>query len=107
MGPIRVLENYTDYDGLPNDGTASTGIVFAVSPVGRMRVALFVWIAAWLGRKWLLSIGTVVTATAPPLPVFIGGRFEEIRPREKRGSEAAVETDPGLHPSDLIRLRRS
>lgn len=82
MGSINVLENYTSYYGLPSDGTASTGIVFAIFQVGQMCAALFVWVADWLGRKWLIfigaagvAIGTVVTATAPTLSVFIGGRF--------------------------------
>ena len=82
MGSINVLENFTNYYGLPSDGTASTGIVFAVFQVGQMCAALFVWVADWLGRKWLIfigaagvAIGTVVTATAPTLSVFIGGRF--------------------------------
>ncbi|KAF2870057.1 lactose permease [Massariosphaeria phaeospora] len=82
MGSINVLENYTSYFGLPNTGTASTGIVFAIFQVGQMSAAFFVWVADWLGRKWLIFIGTVgvivgtvITATATSLPTFIGGRF--------------------------------
>lgn len=82
MGSINVLPNYTKYYGLPNTGTANTGIVFAIFQVGQMCAALFVWVADWLGRKWLIFIGTagvivgtIVTATAKTLPTFIGGRF--------------------------------
>jgi MFS family permease len=82
MGSINVLENYTNYYNLPAKGTASTGIVFAIFQVGQMTASLFVWIADWRGRTQLIfigalgvAIGTVVTATAPNLPTFIGGRF--------------------------------
>lgn len=47
-----------------------------------MAGSLFVWIADWRGRKFLIFIGTVgvvmgtvITSTARTLPVFIGGRF--------------------------------
>ncbi|KAK8040263.1 general substrate transporter [Apiospora marii] len=82
MGSINVLDNFTNYFGLAKDGAASTGIVFAIFQVGQMCAALFVWVADWLGRKWLIfigaagvAIGTVVTATATDLGVFVGGRF--------------------------------
>ncbi|KAK8044032.1 sugar transporter [Apiospora rasikravindrae] len=82
MGSINVLDNFTSYYGLAQDGAASTGIVFAIFQVGQMCAALFVWVADWLGRKWLIfigaagvAIGTIVTATATSLSVFIGGRF--------------------------------
>lgn len=82
MGSINVLPNYTRYYGLPSTGTASTGIVFAIFSIGQMCAALFVWVADWLGRRYLIfigaagvSIGTIVTATAKTLPTFIGGRF--------------------------------
>ncbi|KAK8070292.1 hypothetical protein PG994_006908 [Apiospora phragmitis] len=82
MGSINVLDSFTSYYGLSKDGAASTGIVFAIFQVGQMCAALFVWVADWLGRKWLIflgaagvAIGTVVTATATSLGVFIGGRF--------------------------------
>ncbi|KAK8015399.1 hypothetical protein PG990_008695 [Apiospora arundinis] len=82
MGSINVLDNFTSYYGLAKDGAASTGIVFAIFQVGQMCAALFVWVADWLGRKWLIfigaagvAIGTIVTATATSLGVFIGGRF--------------------------------
>lgn len=82
MGSINALPNYTKYYDLPNTGTASTGIIFAIFQIGQMCAALFVWIADWLGRRWLIFIGTagvivgtVVTSTAGTLPTFIGGRF--------------------------------
>jgi MFS family permease len=82
MGSINVLPNYTNYYGLPQTGTASTGIVFAIFQIGQMCAALFVWVADWLGRRWLIFIGTagvilgtIITATATTLPTFIGGRF--------------------------------
>jgi MFS family permease len=82
MGSINVLPSYTKFFGLPQSGTASTGIVFAIFQIGQMCAALFVWVADWLGRRWLIFIGTagvilgtIVTATAKSLPVFIGGRF--------------------------------
>lgn len=82
MGSINALPNYTKYYNLPHTGTASTGIIFAIFQVGQMCAALFVWVADWLGRRWLIFIGTagvivgtVVTSTAKTLPTFIGGRF--------------------------------
>ncbi|KAF2807562.1 sugar transporter [Mytilinidion resinicola] len=82
MGSINTLPNYTNYYGLPSNGTASTGIVFAIFSVGQMCAALFVWVADWQGRKRFIFIGTIgvivgtcITATAKNLPTFIGGRF--------------------------------
>ncbi|KAF9729489.1 hypothetical protein PMIN06_011036 [Paraphaeosphaeria minitans] len=82
MGSLNALPQYTKYYDLPNTGTASTGIIFAIFQVGQMCAALFVWVADWLGRRWLIFIGTagvivgtVVTSTATTLPTFIGGRF--------------------------------
>lgn len=82
MGSINVLDNFTNYYGLAQNGAASTGIIFAIFQAGQMCAALFVWVADWLGRKWLIfigaagvAIGTIVTATATSLGVFIGGRF--------------------------------
>jgi MFS family permease len=82
MGSLNALPNYTKYYNLPTKGTASTGIIFAIFQVGQMCAALFVWVADWLGRRWLIFIGTagvivgtVVTSTAKTLPTFIGGRF--------------------------------
>ncbi|KAF2757480.1 lactose permease [Pseudovirgaria hyperparasitica] len=82
MGSINTLPSYTKYYGLPEHGTASTGIVFAIFQIGQMTAALFVWMADWLGRRYFIFIGTtgviigaIVTATAKTLPVFIAGRF--------------------------------
>ena len=50
--------------------------------IGQMIGALFVWISDWQGRKLAIfigcvgvCIGAIVTATAPTLGGFIGGRF--------------------------------
>ncbi|KIX03024.1 uncharacterized protein Z518_06574 [Rhinocladiella mackenziei CBS 650.93] len=82
MGSINALPNYTEYYHLPAKGNASTGIVFAIFQVGQMVGSLFVWIADWRGRRFLVFIGaigvcvgTIVTSTAPTLSTFIGGRF--------------------------------
>jgi MFS family permease len=82
MGSINTLPNYTKYYGLPNTGTASTGIVFAIFQVGQMVAALFIWMADWQGRKRFIfagtvgvMVGTAITATARSLGVFIFGRF--------------------------------
>lgn len=47
-----------------------------------MTGALFTWFSDWRGRKLPIFIGclgvvvgTIITATAPTLPTFIGGRF--------------------------------
>lgn len=52
------------------------------SQVGQMVGALFIWIADWQGRRLPIFLGclgvciaTAVTALAPTLSVFIGGRF--------------------------------
>lgn len=44
--------------------------------------ALFIWLADWQGRRVPIFIGclgvcvgTIVTATAPTLSAFVGGRF--------------------------------
>lgn len=82
MGSINALPNYTGYFGLPSDGNASTGIVFAIFQVGQMCGALFVWMTDWYGRTWHIffgclgvCIGTIITALSTSLPMFIGGRF--------------------------------
>jgi len=82
MGSINALSNYTNYYGLPSQGSAGTGIVFAIFNVGQVAGALFIWLADWTGRKLPIIIGclgvvvgTVITATAPTLSVFVGGRF--------------------------------
>lgn len=82
MGSINALPNYTDYFGLPKNGNASTGIVFAIFQVGQMCGALFVWMTDWYGRTWHIffgclgvCIGTIITALSTNLSMFIGGRF--------------------------------
>ncbi|KAI1767055.1 general substrate transporter [Hypoxylon sp. FL1150] len=82
MSSINALPNYTRYFGLPSDGNASTGIVFAIFQIGLMCGSLFVWMTDWYGRTWHIffgclgvCIGTIITALATNLPMFIGGRF--------------------------------
>ncbi|KAI2616340.1 general substrate transporter [Hypoxylon sp. NC1633] len=82
MGSINALPNYTGYFGLPSDGNASTGIVFAIFQVGQMCGALFIWMTDWYGRTWHIffgclgvCIGTIITALSTNLSMFIGGRF--------------------------------
>ncbi|KAJ5589173.1 hypothetical protein N7537_011851 [Penicillium hordei] len=82
MGSINALPNYISYFGLPENGNASTGIVFAIFQVGQMCGALFIWMADWYGRTWHIffgclgvCVGTIVTAFASNLPTFIAGRF--------------------------------
>ncbi|KAK7408442.1 hypothetical protein QQX98_009369 [Neonectria punicea] len=82
MGSINALPNYTTYFNLPENGNASTGIVFAIFQVGQMCGALFIWMTDWYGRTWHIffgclgvCIGTIVTALSTNLPMFIAGRF--------------------------------
>ncbi|KAI2467308.1 general substrate transporter [Annulohypoxylon bovei var. microspora] len=82
MGSINALPNYTEYFGLPSNGNASTGIVFAIFQVGQMSAALFIWMTDWYGRTWHIffgcvgvCIGTIITALSTNLTMFIGGRF--------------------------------
>ncbi|GKT47445.1 lactose permease [Colletotrichum spaethianum] len=82
LGSINALPNYTQYFGLPANGNASTGIVFAIFQVGQMCGALFIWMADWYGRTWHIffgclgvCIGAIITALSTSLPMFIGGRF--------------------------------
>ncbi|KAJ1337303.1 Lactose permease [Microdochium nivale] len=82
LGSINALPNYTRYFGLPANGNASTGIVFAIFQIGQMCGALFIWMTDWYGRTWHIfmgcvgvCVGAVVTALATSLPMFIGGRF--------------------------------
>lgn len=82
MSSINALDNYTSYYNLPEKGAASTGIVFAIWQIGQMVGSLFTWIADWRGRKFMIFfgavgvlVGTIITATAPTLGAFIGGRF--------------------------------
>lgn len=82
MGSINALPSFTNYFGLPADGSASTGLIFSIFQIGQMVAALFVWIADWQGRRKLIfigaigvAIGTVVTSTAKSVGAFIAGRF--------------------------------
>ena len=82
MGSINAMPAYVDYYNLPPEGNSGTGIVFAIFQVGQMTGALFTWAADWQGRRWPMFIGclgvcvgSIVTATAPTLGGFIGGRF--------------------------------
>lgn len=82
MGSINALSNYTNYYGLPSTGNSATGIVFAIFFVGQMVGALFIWLADWRGRRLPIFIGccgvlvgTIITATAKTLAIFVGGRF--------------------------------
>lgn len=82
MGSINALPSFTNYFGLPTEGSASTGIIFSIFQIGQMTAALFVWIADWQGRRKLIfigalgvSIGTIITATATTVGAFIAGRF--------------------------------
>ncbi|OQV04538.1 hypothetical protein CLAIMM_09401 [Cladophialophora immunda] len=82
MGSINALPNYLHYYDVSENEQAGTGIVFAIFQVGQMTGALFVWLADWKGRKLPIFlgcagviVGTIVTATAKTLAIFIGGRF--------------------------------
>ncbi|KAK8085837.1 hypothetical protein PG997_007108 [Apiospora hydei] len=91
MGSINVLDNFTSYYGLAQNGAASTGIVFAIFQVGQMCAALFVWVADWLGRKWLIfigaagvAVGTIMACSASPLYLV------EVAPPQYRGTLAGM-----------------
>jgi MFS family permease len=82
MGSINAVPSYTRYYNLPPEGNSGTGLVFAIFNVGQMAGALFTWVADWRGRRWPIfvgcvgtCVGAIVTAVAPTIPVFIGGRF--------------------------------
>lgn len=82
MGSINAVPSYTAYFNLPPEGNSGTGLVFAIFQIGQMVGALFSWVADWHGRRWPIFIGcfgtcvgAVVTAVAPTIPAFIGGRF--------------------------------
>jgi MFS family permease len=67
---------------LPPEGNSGTGIVFAIFQIGQMVGALFSWVSDWHGRRWPIfigclgtCIGAIVTAVAPTISAFIGGRF--------------------------------
>lgn len=82
MGSINAVPSYTAYYNLPSEGNSSTGLVFAIFQIGQMVGAFFSWVADWHGRRWPIFIGcfgtcvgAIVTAVAPTIPAFIGGRF--------------------------------
>jgi MFS family permease len=82
MGSINAMKAYINYYNLPPEGNSGTGIVFAIFQVGQMAGALFTWAADWKGRRWPIflgcigvCVGSIVTATAPTLAGFVGGRF--------------------------------
>ncbi|KAL1975651.1 hypothetical protein VTN31DRAFT_4043 [Thermomyces dupontii] len=59
MGSINALPNYTRHYNLPEGGSVSTGIVFAIYQVGQMAGALFMWAADWSGRRMHIFIGVI------------------------------------------------
>lgn len=80
MGSINAIPEYTNYYGLSENETASTGIIFSIFQIGQMTGALFIWLADWRGRRLSIFLGTVgvvvgtiVTSTAKTIPIFIGG----------------------------------
>jgi MFS family permease len=99
MGSINSVPSYLKYFNLPQNGAASTGIIFSIYQIGQMAGALFIWVADWRGRRLSIFIGTcgvvvgeyalnfsryfdidsmlgtVVTSTAKTIPTFVGGRF--------------------------------
>ncbi|KAM0689961.1 hypothetical protein Q7P36_008728 [Cladosporium allicinum] len=82
MGSINAVPSYTAYFNLPPEGNSGTGIVFAIFQIGQMVGALFSWVSDWHGRRWPIfigclgtCIGAIVTAVAPTISAFIGGRF--------------------------------
>lgn len=82
MGSINAMRSYTEYYNLPPEGNSGTGIVFAIFQVGQMVGALFMWVIDWQGRRMVIfvgclgvCVGAIVTAVAPTLGGFIGGRF--------------------------------
>jgi MFS family permease len=84
MGAINSYPQYRDYFGFDiNEGTPSTGIVYAIYTIGNL-VGSFVAGPAtdYKGRKWgmflgclIIILGTCVQATSHNLGGFMGGRF--------------------------------
>ncbi|KXT02942.1 hypothetical protein AC578_10590 [Pseudocercospora eumusae] len=82
MGSINAMKSYTEYYGLPAEGSSGTGLVFSIFQVAQMAASPFVWVIDWRGRRFCIFIGcfgtcvgAIITATAPTLGSFIGGRF--------------------------------
>ena len=82
MGSINAMKSYQNFYHVDENAQQGTGIVFAIFNVGQMTGSFFIWLADWRGRKlpifvgcFGVIIGTIVTATAPTLGAFIGGRF--------------------------------
>ncbi|KAI0002668.1 hypothetical protein F4779DRAFT_622177, partial [Xylariaceae sp. FL0662B] len=82
MASINALPNFTSYFGLPREGNASTGIIFAIFQVGLICGAFFVWMADWYGRKKQMFFGclgvcagSVINALSRNIPMLIGSRF--------------------------------
>ena len=82
MGSINAIPEFKDYYKLGEKGAASTGLVFSIFQIGQMVGALFIWICDLRGRRLAISVGclgvalaSILTALAPSLGVFIGGRF--------------------------------
>lgn len=57
MGSINSLPTYLEYFNLPQNGAASTGIIFSIFQIGQMVGALFIWLADWRGRRLSIFIG--------------------------------------------------
>lgn len=82
MSSINALPAYLDYYD-QDAASAGTGLVFSIFNIGQITGALVSSIIAdYFGRRWGMLIGcvgvivgTCVTATAPTISVFIGGRF--------------------------------
>ncbi|KAH8726796.1 general substrate transporter [Phaeosphaeriaceae sp. PMI808] len=83
MGAINDYKQYRDYFGFPDEGTPTTGIVYAIYTIGNLVGSFFAGPATdFRGRKWgmfigcsIIMIGTCVQATCVNLGGFMGGRF--------------------------------
>ncbi|KAF2681349.1 MFS lactose permease-like protein [Lentithecium fluviatile CBS 122367] len=84
MGAINSYPQYRTYFGFSlNEGTPSTGIVYAIYTIGNLAGSFFAGPATdFKGRKWgmfigciIIVIGTCVQATCTNLAGFMGGRF--------------------------------
>lgn len=81
MSSINALPEYQEYYGMEK-ASVGTGLVFSIYNIGQMAGSLFAWLADYRGRKFAIAlgcagvlVGTIVTATAKNMSVFIGGRF--------------------------------